>query len=379
MNFELAKKVADSVLYEGYLLYPYRASAVKNRQRFNFGVLLPPAYAQAQTGNDAWSMRTECLVAGEKPQLDIRVRFLQVIVREAGRLLELEAPGAENMGGRGSRRATARAQVDEKVAQQELRPPDYGPSSVYEVVPELTIDGQAFQTWQEAVEREVAILDCDVAELAEARRKKWSESQAAESIEFLRDATGRPAGVLVRRVSELKCSITPEATALRKGLWKIAVEVENETPCDGHVSRDEALPHSLVAAHTILTVRDGQFVSQLDPPQEFAADCATCRNVGTWPVLLGSEGERDWMLSSPIILYDYPQIAPESGGSFFDGLEIDEMLALRVMTMTDDEKREMRNLDSRAREILERTESMPEEHLRKLHGTIRGLRPTSGN
>ena len=87
MNLELAKKVADSVLYEGYLLYPYRASAVKNRQRFNFGVLLPPAYAQAQKGNDAWKMRTECLVEGDNPRFDMRVRFLQIIVREAGRLL----------------------------------------------------------------------------------------------------------------------------------------------------------------------------------------------------------------------------------------------------------------------------------------------------
>ena len=87
MNLELAKKVADSVLYEGYLLYPYRASAVKNRQRFNFGVLLPPAYARAQKGNDAWKMTTECLVEGDNPWFDVRVRFLRVIVRDAGRLL----------------------------------------------------------------------------------------------------------------------------------------------------------------------------------------------------------------------------------------------------------------------------------------------------
>jgi len=79
-------------------------------------------------------------------------------------------------------------------------------------------------------------------------------------------------------------------------------------------------------------------------------------------------------LSSPIILYDYPQIAPESSGDLFDGTEIDEILSLRIMTLTDEEKREMRESDVRARQILERTESLPVDQLMKLHGVLRGLR-----
>jgi hydrogenase maturation protease len=81
------------------------------------------------------------------------------------------------------------------------------------------------------------------------------------------------------------------------------------------------------------------------------------------------------MLSSPIILYDYPQIAPESPGNLFDGTEIDEILALRILTLTDEEKSEMRYADERSRHILERTESMPVEHFMKLHGVLRGLQP----
>ena len=81
------------------------------------------------------------------------------------------------------------------------------------------------------------------------------------------------------------------------------------------------------------------------------------------------------MLSSPIILYDYPQIAPESAGDLFDGTEIDEILSLRIMTLTDEEKLEMCQSDDRAREMLERTETMPVEQLMKLHGVLRGLRP----
>src|SRR5207248_1108733 len=140
-------------------------------------------------------------------------------------------------------------------------------------------------------------------------------------------------------------------------------------------SRDNALLRSLISTHTILGVHQGEFVSLLDPPDQWRDAAAGCRNVGTWPVLVGAEGARDTLLSSPIILYDYPQIAPESPGDLFDGTEIDEILALRIMTMTDEEKREMRNSDERARKLLERTEGLPLEHLMKLHGTLRDLHP----
>jgi hypothetical protein len=114
----------------------------------------------------------------------------------------------------------------------------------------------------------------------------------------------------------------------------------------------------------------------MDPPPELQEAARMCKNQGTWPVLVGDDptGDRSTMLSSPIILYDYPKIAPESPGELFDGTEIDEILTLRVMTMTDAEKEEMRQTDERARQILERTESLPEERLLKMHGVVRELR-----
>jgi len=89
---------------------------------------------------------------------------------------------------------------------------------------------------------------------------------------------------------------------------------------------------------------------------------------------VGEEDRRDTLLSSPIILYDYPRVAQESVAQFFDGTEIDEMLALRIMTLTDDEKRQMGQLDEKARQLLERTETLSAEHWTKLHGALRGLR-----
>jgi hypothetical protein len=99
--------------------------------------------------------------------------------------------------------------------------------------------------------------------------------------------------------------------------------------------------------------------------------------VGNFPVLVGEEGDRDMMLCSPIVLYDYPQIAPESAGDFYDSTEMDEMLTLRVMTLTDNEKTEMRNADDRVRDLLQRTEETAREQLMRTHGTIRGLRPSA--
>ena len=99
----------------------------------------------------------------------------------------------------------------------------------------------------------------------------------------------------------------------------------------------------------------------------------SCLNQHTWPVLAGASGTRHLMLSAPIILYDYPTIAPESSGDFFDATEIDELLALRVMTMTDQEKREAAGTDERAREIVARAGDEPTPDLARLHGAIRSF------
>jgi hypothetical protein len=121
----------------------------------------------------------------------------------------------------------------------------------------------------------------------------------------------------------------------------------------------------------VLVARAGHFVSLTDPPPARRAEAEACENVGLWPVLAGEEGDRSTILASPIILPDHPRIAPESPGDLFDATEIDQMLVLNILSLTDEEKREMRSADPRAREILERTESLSEEELMRLHGTIR--------
>jgi hypothetical protein len=341
MNIELVKKIADAVLYEGYMLYPYRPTAVKNRQRFNFGSLSPRAYSVAQEGTEAWSMQTECLVVGHQhAALEVKARFLHLMMREVRESQE----GAE---------------------------PEFTP------VAALEVDGQIFQTWQEAVEREVTATAISLSELTTQPQRTAFSFPSKQETESLLDSSNQVAGVIVRKQQLIEGSIEVRAERVADALFKITARILNLTPMGDatEASRDEALMSALVSTHTILGVTNGQFVSSLDPPDEFRQIVASCNNVGTWPVLVGDEGERDVMLSSPIILYDHPQIAPESSGDLFDGTEIDEILTLRIMTMTDEEKREMRSVDERARKILERTETLPAEQLMKMHGAVRGLRP----
>jgi hydrogenase maturation protease len=340
MNLDHVEKIAEAVLYEGYMLYPYRASAVKNQQRWNFGVLCPRSYSEQQNGSDAWTMQTQCLVEGDaSTRLSVKIRFLQLVDRSIGRLVH---------------------PVREVPSDNEFE---------VETVNRLEAGGRAFVPWQEAVEREVEALP-----LSQPQPLMFNFA-CGRTLEPLRDETGLTIGVVIREWKTLSGSVEIATEQCRNDVIKITVRIRNLTSNESAENRAEALMYSLASAHTILNVEDGQFVSLLDPPETLKGLVAECSNLGTWPVLVGEAGDRDTMLSSPIILYDYPQIAPESPGSLFDGTEIDEILSLRILTMTDDEKHEMRQSDDRARQILERTENMPPEQFMKLHGVLRGLHP----
>jgi hydrogenase maturation protease len=320
---------------------------VKNQQRWNFGALCPPDYSQAQGGTEACIMQTECLVLGdERTRLEVKARFLHLLAREVGQL------------------ATPLTELQEGVE------PDF------QTIAALEVGGQIYQTWQEAVEREVNLPGSHPGQLvAESERQAFAFPSNKET-EHLRGPDGETVGVITRSQQAIAGAIEVGAEQVGERLFKVTVRILNLTPLEDAQtrSRDEALMRSFVSTHTILGVRDGEFVSLLEPPEALREIAAACSNKGTWPVLVGDEGERDCLLSSPIILYDYPQIAPESAGDLFDGTEIDEILTLRIMTLTDDEKREMRGVDERARKILERTETIPLEQMLKLHGVMKGKR-----
>ena len=307
MNLDPVRKIADAVLYEGYILYPYRASAQKNQSRWQFGVVMAPGYAAAEESETSFT-RAECVLEhGGQPAVRVLLRFLQVQRRTSG-----------------------------------------GESSAAEI-------------WDEAVEREIEAA-------ADAAALFGDGVTRAFTVEGGEDREGD----VVRRREPLAGAVTMRAAEV-PGPWravKLQVRVENRTDL-GSVPRrrEDALPTSLVAAHAIITAEGGKFLSMTDPPEWAAPAVAGCRNEGGWPVL--ADPDNRVMLSSPIILYDHPELAAESPGELYDGTEIDEILTLRTMALSDDEKAEARATDPRAAALLDRVDSMDPQVLARLHGTLR--------
>jgi hypothetical protein len=313
VTLERSGALAAALLYEGYALYPYRPSALKNRKRFDFGVLFPRAWPGA-SGADASTMRTECVLrtTGAAPAARVTVRFLHLVERTDG-----DAP-----------------------------------------------------PWHEAVERHVEVACGAVADPCGIARSTPFEFSAAETFE----------GSVRRRRERIEGRIGLATQLDALDVVRLSIEITNTTSVEGAgEARESALTRAFVSTHTLVEVEDAELVSLLDPPEALRDSVARCRNVGTWPVLVGEPWERTTVLSSPIILYDHPRVAPESRGDLFDATEIDEILTLRAQTLTDDERREAAACDPRVRALLDRTSSLTEQDVARLHGVLRrspsGFRP----
>ena len=339
--FEQLGAVADAVLYEGYLLYPYRRSSTKNRVRWQFGVLFPRDWVEADgpvtpgvSGSaDSWYQQTECLLRVRRPdsaRVRVRVRYLQM----------------------------QRKQVEEAGRPVESLHGD---------------DGTVHLTFDEALPRECEI-EVPLGELLRGGRTVTVGAAAGEDVEPLSGDAGR----VVRSREEIRAETAVTAERLSDGLCRIRVRTTNIAPAPPpRTPRDEALRRALIATHTLLGGDGVEFVSLIDPPADLETPVRACRNEFTFPVLGGEAGDTGpVLLSAPIILPDHPQVAPESPGDLHDAAEIDEILTLRTMLLTDDEKREARATDPRAAAILDRVDTMPQEVFERLHGAVRSLTPS---
>ncbi|QXE33097.1 hypothetical protein KQY30_01080 [Streptomyces sp. GMY02] len=350
-GFDEARRVADALLFEGYVLYPYRASARKNRLRWQFGVLVPPSWA-GMYGEHA-GQRTECLLEPRRAgHLLVELRFLQV------RRRTVERPTPDGQGWT----ATARLDLPDRV-----------------LVP-----------WDEGEEQRVA-LRVPLDELAGGGRTVRFDRPGGVAYEPVHETggTGPVVGRLVRHGRALagEIHLATEPLPGPYGALRLTVTVRNASdwaPPDrapdprGRGDREAALPYSLIGAHLLLGLPGGRFLSMTDPPEWARPAARTCRNEHTWPVLAGGEGRDDVLLSSPIILDDHPELAAESPGPLYDATEIDEILSLRTAALTEEEKREARGTDARAAEVIDLVDGMPAQVMERLHGAIRGLREATG-
>jgi hypothetical protein len=344
MNLASVEAVVKALLYEGYILYPYRASNVKNRQRWTFGGLYPRDYTRLDENSASWN-QTECLVRGSlASEVEIHVRFLHVVRREVGSFASTMTE----------------------------RPADGEPACT--IVPRLTLNGDVFQSWDEAVEREI-VASSRLSELVCGPPLTIPFAVSGDrDVKPLHGPDGQLHGLLIHTSSDLRGELTIAATDVGPGQFRLTIRIDNITPYPDAEPNQPLQPHwcAFASTHTILGIQGGAFVSLLDPGA-LADAAAACHNQGTWPVLVGETGSADTILSSPIILYDYPEVAPESPGDLFDATEIDEILTLRILALTDEEKREMAALDTRARALLDRTQALSAVDLARLHGARRAL------
>ena len=327
MSLDQVRAVADAVLYEGYLLYPYRASSRKNQSRWQFGVLGPPGASEAGLGEEP-GMAMQCLLAPREGAgtVTITLRFLQLQVREVQRL---------------------------------------DPDGSHHPVDEMTVDGVSVMSWDEATECERPLPPQSLLGPTDT----LLEFPGGEEVEPLTDARGVAVGRIVRRRWPLRARVRTAST-VEDGFVRLSVSVDNEHP-ERVGDKDAAIRTSLIGAYLLLAVHDADFVSLLEPPEEASGAAGGCHQRRCFPVLAGAPGATDVVLGAPIILYDYPAVAEQSHGALFDSTEIDEILTLRVIAMTDAEKAEARATDPRAGDIIDRCDGYSAEDLQQLHGIFR--------
>ncbi|MGH3596430.1 MAG: hypothetical protein ACRDUT_10760 [Mycobacterium sp.] len=326
-NWDWARSVADAVLYEGYLLYPYRATSSRNQSRWQWGVLGPPGAADAGIGEDD-SLSAQ-FVVDHTDAITLVLRFLQLQHRQAER----------DTGG-----------------------------GCFEPVDELTAGSQCWLTWDEAVETELSFGPFEFSEPP----GRWTLPVGASAGMDIEPADG---GRLVRTRQEVRAELIIDVES-DDGLDRVTLNVRNTGAAAS--GKNDAIARSLIGTHVIAEAVGGQFVSLLEPPEGAAAAVARCRQHRCFPVLAGPPGDQDLLLISPIILYDHPEIAEQSGGALYDSTEIDELLTLRVMTMTDEEKAQARATDPLAAQLIDRCDAMPPEALQRMHGILRDPHQVAG-
>lgn len=337
----LLERITKTVLYEGYSLYPYYRSSAKNSKPVPFGAVYPKQFVKYNPDVHS-TTQTQCIIEGtDDTEVKITVRFLQLRNRQ---LLKID----HNEYGPGQFRSTDSLQEGDKT----------------------------YHSGWEGVERELNLGTHTISTIVDNKLGKDIAFESEKANDIIYGEDGIVAGNVIITQSEINGNITVSAEPVgdNKNGYKIMVQISNTTSVDNpkKLSRNDSYKLSFLSTHTILKTGQGAFISQTDPEPDWEELINNCENINSWPILV--EKDHKTMLSSPIVLYDYPEIAPESMGDMFDGTEIEEALVLHMATMPEEEKQKIDKGDPKMKAMMERVESVTPEEIMSLHGGFKEVK-----
>lgn len=329
------RAIADAVLYEGYLLWPYRLSSLKNRQRWTFGGLVPQAHAELSAALEPSAMHCAFLVKGSKDtSIMVNVRFLTPIER-----LPQDLDGRIHTDG-------------------------------------LEVDDQRYLPFDEADEREVTSATVSFASGGDIAHEVSFDFDCRILHEPIYDTDGTWVATWQRCQYPVSGRVSVVVKPLESGIHRVEIRALNLSPkpLDGALSPKRwAELTTMNACHAIVRIHGGSAISSTDPPAAYRHAVEACNNERTWPVLLHTQRPADTVLCSPIILPDFPEVAPESPGDLYDATENDELLTLSTLALPENEQKEILAVDHRARALLQRTQGLDADDVGQLHGATRGM------
>ncbi|MBI5030831.1 MAG: hypothetical protein HZB51_09910 [Chloroflexi bacterium] len=327
-TFELAEKIANAILYEGYMRYPSQTAASPSQRRWTYGELYPQTYRGVQQGLEACHAQTECLVMGNaQTTLDIKLRFLHLVQRGIGKFID-------------------------------------DPSIEYVNVERLAVGDQVYCVEQEAIERECNYAHLSLTKMMQSFGFSFSSSRSTDT---LQEPGGKTLGILTQRCEALAGTIKIMTKPLEDHLFKLSIQVRNRTPlsADPPTHADARLT-SFVSTHLLLRVTGGEFISLNNPPAEYRSMTSLCENIRSCPVLIGEPGTHNLMLGSPVVLEDYPQIALGSTNDLLPATKNGDLLKVRMLP------------DEHVNQTLEQPNALPPEVFQRLNGAAHKLRPARG-
>lgn len=337
----IVDNLTRTLLYEGYSLFPYHRSAIKNQKPIPFGVVYPHDYHSCNEHAHA-EMVTDCIVDGNKnSEININVRFLHLIKTE------IFSKEKEN----------------------------------FVPVYELNLNGELYQSGWQTIERKISKGNLTITSpTKEMETLPFNFENEFESI-LLKNENGEITGKKITSILPVEGAVVIKAIPMENmgNAFRIIVFINNNTPVINaqNISRDEIFRQSFLSTNTILNVENGEFISLQNPGEKWKDLIDECKNKDTWPILI--DGSNTTLLSSPIIVYDYPKINPKSKGDLFDSLEIEEALMLHFSVMSDEEKEKIAQSDEKLRSMLNKVSQVTPDEIISLHGGFSEVHLNSDN